>query len=131
VLLSGAVSDEAAVAEAMRRWVRRVATRGLSELATELAVATGCAPADVTVCWPRARWGSCSAAGRVRLSTDLVFVEPELARSVILHEFAHLGVLDHSARFYARLAQLDPLWRSHRAALRAARDDIPGWAVRD
>jgi predicted metal-dependent hydrolase len=131
VLLSGAVSDEAAVAEAMRRWVRRTASRGLSDLAADLAVSTGCTPADVTVCWPRSRWGSCSAAGRVRLSTDLVFVKPQLARSVILHEFAHLAVLDHSPRFYARLAELDPRWREHRAALRVARDDVPGWAVRE
>jgi predicted metal-dependent hydrolase len=131
VVLSGAVADEAAVVDAMRRWVRRVAGRELGELARDMAGATGCAPADVTVCWPRSRWGSCSAAGRIRLSTDLVFLPPELTRSVILHEFAHLAVLDHSPRFYAQLATLDPQWREHRAAIRSGRDHVPGWALRD
>jgi hypothetical protein len=131
VVLSGAVADDAAVTEAMRRWVRRVADSELTALAEELARATGSEPRDITVCWPRSRWGSCSSAGHVRLSTDLVFLPAELTCSVILHEFAHLRVLDHSTRFYTQLQTLDPAWREHRAALRAGRDHIPGWALRD
>jgi predicted metal-dependent hydrolase len=129
VLLSGAVDDEEACRAALRRWVRRVASRELAGMVATLAARTGLTPGSVSVTWPRARWGSCSARGDVRVSVDLAFLPPELARAVILHELAHLRVHDHSSRFWGTLAALDPECAEHRADLRRARAFIPGWAL--
>lgn len=129
VILAGAVDDDAACRAALGRWARRVAVRELPALAARLGETTGLEPRSVTVTWPRSRWGSCSPGGDVRLSVDLLFLPEELARAVVLHELAHLRVLDHSPRFWKELALYDPLCREHRAELGRARDHLPGWAL--
>jgi predicted metal-dependent hydrolase len=131
VILSGSVEDTEACREALRRWVRRVGSSELKAMARDLSTRTGLVPEDLKVTWPRARWGSCSAKGVVRLSVDLVFVPPELSRAVVLHELVHLRVLDHSPRFWAELSRFDPDCREHRKDLGRARDHIPGWALPD
>jgi predicted metal-dependent hydrolase len=131
VILSGAVQDADACRTALRRWVRRVASRELAGMVDSLAAETGLAPRAVSVTWPRARWGSCSALGDVRVSVDLAFLPPELARAVIVHELAHLSIHDHSRRFWCLLAVHDPDCLEHRADLRGARAFIPGWALPD
>jgi predicted metal-dependent hydrolase len=123
------VDDQDACRAALRRWVRRVASRELPALAARLSAATGLEPRSVTVTWPRTRWGSCSPAGDVRLSVDLLFLPEELARAVVVHELAHLCVLDHSARFWRELSRYDADCRAHRTALGKARDHLPGWAL--
>ena len=129
IVLSGAVHADAACAAALRRWVRRAAERELTALAASLARDVGCRPSSIAVRWPRRRWGSCSAAGAIALSVDLVFLPADLAASVILHELAHLSVMDHSNAFKRRLELLDPDFIAHRKALRRGRDLIPGWAL--
>ena len=131
VVLSGRVDDAAACRAALRRWVRRVAARELPALAASLADTNGCRPASIAVRWPRRRWGSCSARGSVGLSVDLVFLPRDLAISVILHELAHLSVMNHSHAFRRRLEDLDPAFDAHRRELRQGRDHIPGWALPD
>lgn len=131
MVLSGNVGDPAECRAALRRWARRAAARELPRLARRLALETGLVPAGVTVTWPRSRWGSCSARGDIRLSVDLLFLPEELARAVILHELAHLRVLDHSPRFWAELARYDPDCREHRTDLRRSRDLLPGWVLPD
>ncbi len=48
----------------------------------------------------RARWGSCSSDGTLRFSWRLAMVEPDLVDSVVVHELAHLDVMNHSPAFW-------------------------------
>jgi predicted metal-dependent hydrolase len=70
-----------------------------------------CGAADVTassvsVGDAGTRWGSCSSAGRIRLSWRLILAPPAVRRYVVAHEVAHLVQLDHSPRFKALEARL-------------------------
>lgn len=58
-------------------------------------------PASVTwVSNQGARWGSCSVRARtIRLSADLDGMPTWVLDAVLLHELAHLVVLDHGPRF--------------------------------
>jgi predicted metal-dependent hydrolase len=54
------------------------------------------------------RWGSCSQHGELSFSTRLLFAPKSVQDYVILHELCHLDVLDHSPRFWKRVASYDP-----------------------
>lgn len=54
------------------------------------------------------RWGSCSQYGELSFSTRLLFAPRSVQDYVILHELCHLDVLDHSDRFWRRVAAFDP-----------------------
>jgi hypothetical protein len=119
--------DAAGRIAALKRWLSRVARDALIPRAAQLASRHSLAPYTVRVSTARTRWGSCSARGTIALSRNLLFVEPRLVDALILHELAHLKHLDHSPRFHAFLASLDPQAPAHRRALREARD-VPPWA---
>lgn len=66
----------------------------------------------------RSRWGSCTAAGHVRLNWRLIHLRPELADYVMVHELAHLREMNHSPRFWAIVAAYFPGYRQARKDLR-------------
>jgi predicted metal-dependent hydrolase len=77
----------------------------------ELAAVTGVDVKHVTVRNQRSRWGSCSANGTISLNWRLVQT-PEFVRDyIIYHELMHLREMNHSARFWARVAEVCPDWR--------------------
>jgi len=71
----------------------------------------------VTVRDQVSRWGSCSAKGTISLNWRLILLPPVIQDYVILHELAHLKVLNHSDRFWNFLQGLDPLALEHDAEL--------------
>jgi predicted metal-dependent hydrolase len=51
----------------------------------------------------KCKWGSCSTAGRVSFSTDLLTQSPAFRAEVIVHELLHLKVPNHGRVFNALL----------------------------
>ena len=45
------------------------------------------------------KWASCSPAGRICFSRDLIFVEPRFRTYVIVHELLHLRYPNHGKVF--------------------------------
>lgn len=65
------------------------------------------------------RWGSCSGRTRnLQVSHRLRGGPHELLEYVLIHEIAHLGELNHSARFWALVARACPDYKERRALLR-------------
>lgn len=56
----------------------------------------------------RSKWGSCSGQGNVNLNWLLIFLPPELADYVIVHELMHLRELNHSDAFWSLVARHFP-----------------------
>lgn len=70
----------------------------------------------------KTKWGSCnSAAGTIRLNTELVKKPKDLLEYVIVHEMAHLIEPTHSRLFVAILDEHYPTWRDARVEL----NDLP------
>ncbi len=65
----------------------------------------------------RARWGSCSRQGSVRLNWRLMLLPAPLVDYVVAHELAHLIEFNHSPRFWAVVARAVPDWAVRRKAL--------------
>lgn len=126
--LSGGTHDDAACTAALRRWLVRRAHAHLGPMVSELAEAHGFTVTRVRVGLQRSRWGSCSPRGTVSLNAKLLFLPPELVRYVILHELCHMRAMDHSARFWAVMAEHDPAFERHRRALKDVERLVPPWA---
>jgi predicted metal-dependent hydrolase len=77
----------------------------------ELAAVTGTDVKHVTVRNQRTRWGSCSAGGTISLNWRLVQTPESVRDYIIYHELMHLREMNHSARFWARVAEVCPWWR--------------------
>ena len=61
------------------------------------------------------RWGSCSSAGNLNYNWKLVLMPERVMDYVVIHELAHQKEMNHSARFYAVVAQQMPdykVWQS-------------------
>jgi predicted metal-dependent hydrolase len=97
---------EAGIERRLELFLKRRALERMSDDVAEYAAAAEVAPSGVSVGDAGSRWGSCSSAGRIRLSWRLILAPPEVRHYVVAHEVAHLRHLDHGAHFKALEAKL-------------------------
>ena len=90
----------------LKRWLLAEARALFAADLADYAAAAGLSLPPLALSSARARWGSCSTTGIVRLNWRLVMAPDAVRRSVVAHEVAHLIHFDHSPRFHALLARL-------------------------
>lgn len=95
--------------------LRDEASRRIRARVRRHAAQLGLAPRAVRLKDTRSRWGSCAPDGTLAFSWRLVMAPPWVLDHVVAHEVAHLRELNHSPRFWALLAGLNP----HRASAQA------------
>jgi predicted metal-dependent hydrolase len=122
------VGDDAAARAALRRWLSRAAKAHLVSLLERISAEERLPFLRATVRAQRSRWGSCSRAGAISLNRSLLFLRPELARCVLVHELVHTRRHDHSPAFWALLRERVPEVDRLRRELRRAWRDVPAWA---
>jgi predicted metal-dependent hydrolase len=115
------------LAHRLRAWLFERAREHLVPLVEELADAHGFRHGPITIRNQRARWGSCSADGRLSLNARLLFASPQACRYVLVHELAHTEHPNHSSAFWNRVAQLDPDCQQNMAELKAVWQRLPDW----
>ncbi|MCH8302959.1 MAG: M48 family metallopeptidase, partial [Proteobacteria bacterium] len=72
-------------------------------------------------------WGSRSCSGTISLNLCLLFLAPELLRYLLIHELCHGRHMNHSKRFWKRVACFEPEYRSRDRALTESWRQVPGW----
>ena len=90
----------------LKRWLAAEARALFAQDVAQYAEAARLPVPVLALSSARARWGSCSTKGIVRLNWRLVMAPDAVRRSVVAHEVAHLVHFDHSPRFHALLAGL-------------------------
>ena len=54
------------------------------------------------------RWGSCSSLGNLNFNYKIMYLKPELADYLIVHELCHLGEFNHSKKFKELVSKTIP-----------------------
>ena len=80
---------------------------------------------QVSIGSARSRWGSCSSDGKIRFTWRVMMLEPALIDYIVVHELAHLSVMNHSRDFWAVVETAMPDWKTRRATLREAGQALP------
>jgi predicted metal-dependent hydrolase len=112
-------ATEAQQESAIRDYYRRLAIEVVAPLAERWSAHLGVTVTHLGWKWMRSRWGSCNPrARRIWLNLELLKHPPETLEYVLVHEFLHFFVRDHSERFYALLDDVLPDWRARRELLR-------------
>lgn len=108
-------------------WLKRRARQELGSQLGEISLSTGLGYRKLSIRGQRSRWGSYSARGDVSLNWKLLFLPPELARYVLLHELCHSVHLDHSKEYWATVRRFEPDLDRLRLAMRDASSHLPDW----
>ena len=113
----------------LRTWLIARAEKAFSTWLKQLSERTQLRYARITVRLQKTRWGSCSRHGNISLNARLLFVAPEIASYVLLHELCHTKELNHSIRFWRLVERFEPNWRKLDRALTEASRTLPRWAM--
>jgi predicted metal-dependent hydrolase len=108
-----------AARRALKRWYMREAAHWLEARLAVLGGLMGVGWRRVSVRDQRSRWGSCSSTGCLSFNYRLVMAPPEVMDYVVIHELAHRLVLNHSAQFWAIVAERCPGYRDARGWLKS------------
>ena len=115
------ISEEqraAAVKDMVERWYRREAAQLLPEIVARWQnKVSHKKPTQILIRNQRRRWGSCSSDGSIRLNWRIVMAETALIDYVVVHELAHLAVMDHSPRYWQEVERAMPDYRLRRKRL--------------
>ena len=129
VLVPAGTADEERreqVRAAIVSWYRQQAETYLKESVARWLPAFGLsAMPRVLVREQRSRWGSCSSDGTLRFSWRLAMLEPGLIDSVVVHELAHLEVMNHSPAFWQVVLKVMPDAKERRKRLNEAGRSLP------
>jgi predicted metal-dependent hydrolase len=113
----------------LRAWLIARAEIAFNTWLKQLSERTRLTYTRVTIRLQKTRWGSCSRSGNISLNARLLFVAPEIASYVLLHELCHTKELNHSSRFWRLVEHFEPNWRKLDRALTDASRTLPRWAM--
>ena len=117
-LYLGQAESERVREQVLYRWVRGLAQKCLKQRLDHWAVHHGVDYNQIRIGNQSTRWGSCSSRKTISLNWRLLLIRPQLQDAVILHELAHLSEMNHSANFWALLAEYDVNYAQHNAELK-------------
>ncbi len=111
--------------DAVAAWAGRTARLHFTQRLDEFAPRMGVRWQRLALTNARTRWGSARSDGSIRLNWRLMHFAPEVIDYVVVHELAHLRVMDHSPRFWAEVAAILPDYAQLRRRLQ--QDTAPRW----
>lgn len=98
--------------------LRRRAAEYIPQRVAVYAPMVGVTPAGVKITSAQKRFGSCSGKNRLCFSWRLMQYPAAAIDYVVVHELCHILHHDHSAAFWAAVAQVMPDYKQRQALLR-------------
>jgi len=125
--LSGETGNDKRCVDALRRWLSATARREFEPRLRALSTLTESPFNKMHVRAQRSCWGSRSSSGTISLNLCLLFLEPALLRYLLIHELCHGRHMNHSRRFWKRVAKFEPEYRRLDRALTESWRQVPAW----
>lgn len=94
--------------QAVRALLIQMARQQIEQRLAYYIPLVGRAPGAVSIREQRTRWGSCSNLGNLNFNWKLIMAPPQALDYVVVHELCHLHELNHSRRFWDRVAAIQP-----------------------
>ncbi len=93
-------------------WYKQEAYKITTERAAVQSIASGIKYHRIRITSAQHRWGSCGSKGNLNFPWRLVMAPMEVIDGVIMHELVHVKVSNHSRKFWAKLNDLVPDYKS-------------------
>jgi predicted metal-dependent hydrolase len=129
--LSGDARNKHSMRLLLRRWLVERAQEFLAPALEECARELGFSFERIIIRRQRTRWGSCSTRGTISLNCCLLFQRPEVVRYLLIHELVHTMHMNHSRRFWQRVARHCPEYESLDRELLDGWRRVPSWVFGD
>ena len=128
-MLLVSATDKQSQIQGLQRWLSNHAKRVLPPWLQEVSHETNLPFNRVTIRAQKTRWGSCSSQKNISLNRALLFLSPEAVHYLFIHELCHTVHLNHSPRYWALVASIEPNYRQYDAELNSAARNLPHWAA--
>ena len=99
-------------------WYGKKLTDELKDVLPRFSKMMGTGPTKAVVKTVSSLWGSCSKNGSITFSSRLALVPHELLEYVIVHEFCHTRIMNHSDAFWQEVGEYVPDYKEKRALLK-------------
>jgi hypothetical protein len=122
------VGDRRRYKHHIQEWYRRQTGQIIAERLPPISQRLGLDYNKFSIKKQRSRWASCSKKKNLNFNLLLAAAPQQVIDYVIIHELAHLVVMDHSKKFWDLVATFDPDYRNHKVWLE---DHAPVIGVQD
>ena len=102
----------------LRDFYKKEGSQRLREALGVFSSRMGLSPKSIRIGAQKSLWGSCSKEGNVSLNWRLAAAPPSALEYVVIHELAHLKILDHSPAFWDLVSRFCPKYKRREAWLR-------------
>lgn len=107
-----------AIKMALVIWLKSQAKVHVQDLVERHAPKKQLIPRSIMIKRQKSRWGSCGIHNDISINWLLVLAPPEILEYVVVHELCHIQVRNHSADFWALVAEHLPDYQQHRCWLK-------------
>ena len=119
-LIVNCKSDEL-VEKTLLNWYKKMAVKKFNELLPPIIESFrkyNVSPRKFTIRDMRSRWGSCSRQGNISLNLQLIKLNENCIKQVMVHEMCHLVYFDHQSGFYSLMDKEFPEWKKWKSELK-------------
>jgi predicted metal-dependent hydrolase len=107
-----------AIKAALIRWMKSQAKLHVQQIIEQHAPKKQLVPRSVVIKRQKSRWGSCGIHNDININWLLILAPPEIMEYVVVHELCHLQIRNHSAHFWALVAEHLPNYQQQRLWLK-------------
>ncbi len=109
------IKDHSAeIKEALIHWMKKQSKSRVEQLVNHHAEKKQLLPRTIKIKTQKSRWGSCGIHNDIHINWLLIIAPPEVLEYVVVHELCHIKIRNHSAHFWALVAEHLPDYQSRR-----------------
>lgn len=111
-------AHSAALKPALVAWLKQQARQHVGQALEHHTATQQLIPQSVLIKTQKSRWGSCGIHNDININWLLIMAPPEVLEYVVVHELCHIQIRNHSAQFWALVAEHLPGYQSQRQWLK-------------